>query len=63
MEGQDVDVSVVYDIKLQSKSYPSKAFIDISSNSCIVFLCCVLVDKQSPFWMARGAVKWVSYGV
>ena len=57
MKGQDVDVVVVYDIQLQSESHPSKAFVDISGDSCIVFLCCVLADKQSLFWMARGAVE------
>jgi len=36
---------VVDDIQLQSKSHFSKAFVDISGDSCIVFLCYVLAYK------------------
>jgi len=57
MEGQNIDVTVVYDIQSQSESYLNKVFVDISGNSCIVFLCCVLADEQSPLWVARGAIK------
>ena len=53
MKGQDIDVVVVYNIQSQSKSHPNKAFVDISGDSCIAFLCCFLLDKQSPFWVAR----------
>jgi len=53
MKSQDINVTVVYDIQSQSKSHPSKSFVDISGDSCIVFLCCVLADEQSPFWVAR----------
>ena len=63
MEGQDVGVVVVDDIKLQSKSHPYKMFVDISGDSCIVFLCWVLTDEQGPFWVIRGAIKWVSHGI
>jgi len=62
MKSQVVDVMVVYDIQSQSKSYPSKVFVDISGDSCIVFLCYVLADKQSLFWVARGAIEWVCKG-
>jgi len=60
MEGQDIDVTVVDDIQSQSKSHPSKAFVDISSDSCIVLLCCILADEQCLFWVIRNAIKWVS---
>jgi len=49
IKGQDIDVAVVYNIQLQSESHPGKAFVDISSDSCIVFLCYVLADEQDPF--------------
>ena len=57
MEGQDIDVMVVDDIQSQSKSYPSKAFVDINGDSCIVFLCCVLADEQCLFWVIRSAIE------
>jgi len=63
MKSQDIDVTVVYDIQLQSKSHSSKSFVDISSDSCIVFLCCVLADKQSLFWVARDVIEWISHRV
>jgi len=63
VEDQDVDIMVDDNIQLQSKSYPSKAFVDVSGDSCIVFLCCVLADEQCLFWVIRGAIEWVSHRV
>jgi len=63
VEGQDIDVMVVDNIQSQSKFHLSKVFVDISGNSCIVFLCCVLADEQCPFWVIRGTIKWVSHRV
>jgi len=57
MKGQDVDIVVVDDIKLQSESHLCKAFVDVSSDLCIVFLYWIWMDEQGPFWVIRGTVK------
>jgi len=57
VEGQDIDIAVVDDIQSQSEFHPYEAFVDVSGNSCIVFLCWVLADEQGLFWVIRGAIK------
>jgi len=51
MEDQDIDIVVVDDVKSQSKSYLYKVFIDVSGDSCIVFLCWIWTNEQGLFWM------------
>jgi len=49
MEDQDIDIVVVDDVKSQSKSYLYKVFIDVSGDSCIVFLCWIWTNEQGLF--------------
>jgi len=63
VEGQDIDIVVVNDIKSQSESHSCEVFVDISGNSCIVFLCWVLTNEQGLFWVIEGACQGWMDGV